>query len=358
MVLRLASRHTPRRGDGMKALVYHGPYDFRLEERPKPQAGPGDVVVKIVLSAICGSELHMLHGRHDARKGVILGHEPVGIVEEIGDRVEGFEVGDRVAISCMTACGRCYYCRRGLYPHCERTGGWVMGYQMDGSHAEYMRVPHAELGLYKVPDQVKTEEVVFVSDALATGYMGAEQGEIEPGDVVVVYGSGPIAVCAMVCAKLWSPSVVVLAGRNEQRLDLAKAMGADQVLSTRDSDPVAFVKGITGGRGADVTIEAVGAPETLTWCLESVRKGGHVSVVGVFDGPVEFPMQRLWEMNISLRTGLTTHTRDRELIDLIAAGKIDLSKLLTNTFPLDQALEAFEVFDKRIGGAMKVGLVP
>lgn len=342
----------------MKALVYHGPYDFRLEERPKPKAGPGDVVVRVVLSAICGSELHMLHGRHDARQGVILGHEPVGIVDEIGQGVEGFEVGDRVAISCMTRCGRCYYCLHGLYPHCERTGGWIMGYQMDGSHAEYMRVPYAAFSLYKLPERVRTEEAVFVSDALATGYMGAEQGSIEPGDFVAVYGSGPIAVCAMASARLWTPRTVVVIGRNRERLNLAKAMGADYAICTRDADPVAAIMEMTFGRGADVAIEAVGDPQTLSWSLESVRKGGRISVVGVFDQAVEVPMQKLWERNICLRTGLTTHTHDLELIDLIAAGKLDLSKLLTDTFPLEQALEAFEVFDKRIGGAMKVGLVP
>lgn len=341
----------------MKALVYHGPHDFRLEKRPKPKAGPGDAVVRVILSTICGTELHILHGTHDARKGVILGHESVGIIDEIGEGVQGFEVGDRVAISCMTRCGECYYCLQGLYSHCEK-GGWVIGYQIDGSHAEYLRVPYAALSLYKIPDKVRTEEAGFVTDALSTGYMAADNGRIVPGDVVMIYGSGPIGICAMESAKLWSPKSVIMVDRIPERLDLAKEMGADYTVNTNEADPISFVKNMTSDRGADVTIEAVGNPVTLGFALNSVRMGGHVSVVGVFDKPVEFPMEKLWEMNIEIRTGLVTTANIPQLIDIIAAGKINLSKLLTNTFPLEEAIKGFEVFDRREGGVMKVGLIP
>lgn len=341
----------------MKALVYHGPHDFRLEERPKPKAGPGEAVVKVILSTICATELHMLHGTHDAREGVVLGHEPVGIIDELGEGVQGFEVGDRVAISCMTRCGQCYYCLKGLYSHCERAG-WLMGYQMDGSHAEYMRVPYAELSLYKIPDSVKTEEVGFVTDALSTGYMAAENGKIVPGDVVAIYGSGPIGICCMAAARLWSPKAVIMVDRIQERLNLAQEMGADYVVNTDEADPIEFVKAMTSGRGADVTIEAVGQPVTLGYALNSVRMGGRVSIIGVFDKPVEFPMEKLWEMNIEVRTGLVTTANIPQLIDLIATGKIDLSRLLTHTFPLEEAMKGFEVFDRREGGVMKVGLIP
>lgn len=341
----------------MKALVYHGPHDFRLEDRPIPKAGPGEAVVKVILSTICGTELHMLHGSHDAKEGVVLGHEPVGIVHEIGEGVHGFEVGDRVAISCITRCGQCYFCQQGLFSHCEK-GGWVMGYQIDGSHAEYMRVPYAELSLYKIPDNVKTEEVGFVTDALSTGYLAAENGQIQPGDVVAVYGAGPIGISTMACAKLWSPKSIIMVDQIEERLALAKQMGADEVVNAKESDPIQFVKNATQGRGADVTIEAIGNPITLNYALGSVRMGGHVSVIGVFDGPVEVPMDKLWEMNIQIRTGLLTTANIPRLIDLIAAGKIDLSRLLTHTFPLERAIEGFDLFDKREGGVMKVGLIP
>jgi alcohol dehydrogenase len=341
----------------MKALVYYGPHDLRVEERPKPKPGPGDVTVKVILSTICGSELHMLHGLLPVEKGLILGHEPVGIVEEIGEGVKGFEVGDRVAVSCITRCGHCYYCQKGLYFNCEK-GGFQMGFHMNGSHAQYMRVPYAELALYKIPDELKTEEVIFVTDALSTGYKGAEMGRIEPGDTVVIYGSGPIGICALVCAKLWNPESVILVDLLPERLEFAKKMGADVVINPNDHDPIEVVKELTHGRGADVAIEAVGVPQTFTWTCESLRNGGHISVLGVFDRPTEIPIQKLINRSPEIRIGSLTTANIPQLINLIAKRKIDLSSLLTHAFPLDQAAEAFDVFDKRRGGAMKVGLRP
>ncbi len=341
----------------MKALVYYGPYDLRVEERPKPKAGPGDVIVKVIISTICGSELHMLRGLLPVEKGLILGHEPVGIVDEIGEGVEGFEMGDRVAVSCITRCGECYYCQRGLYFNCEK-GGFQMGFHMNGSHAQYMRVPYAQLALYKIPNELKTEEVIFVTDALSTGYKGAEMGRIEPGDTVVIFGSGPIGICALVCAKLWTPESVILVDLLSERLEFAKKMGADVVINPNEHDPIEVVKEMTHGRGADVAIEAVGIPQTFTWTCESVRNGGHISVLGVFDKPTEIPIQKLINMSPEIRIGSLTTANIPQLIDLISKRKIDLSGLLTHTFPLDQAVEAFDVFDKRRGGAMKVGLRP
>lgn len=341
----------------MKALVYRGPHRIQMEEREIPKAGPGDVVVKVILSTVCATDLHIWHGTHDATEGVVLGHEPVGIVAEIGEGVHGFAIGDRVAVSCITRCGRCYYCLKGLYSACE-TAGWLLGYKIDGSHAEYMRVPFAELSLYKIPDGVRTEEVAFVSDALSTGYQAAENGRISPSDVVVIYGSGPIGICSMVSARLWSPRAIVVVDQIPERLELAKALGADVAVDAREVDPVKVVKDLTNGRGADVAIEAVGIPVTLVNTLNSVRKGGHVSVIGVFDGPVEFPMEKLWEMNIELRTGLVATARIPQLIDLVASGAINLSRLLTHTFPVEKSLEAFELFDRREAGVMKVGIKP
>lgn len=341
----------------MKALVFHGPHDMKLEELPKPKAGPGEAVVKILLSGICGTDLHIYHGEEAVAAPLVLGHEPVGVVDELGEGVCGFKVGDRVAISCITRCGTCYNCQRQRNFNCEN-GGWILGNTENGSHAQYMRVKYPQEGMYKIPDDLTNEQVLLLGDAMSTGYKGAENGDIIPGDTVVIYGAGPIGTCAMFAAKLWTPSKVIMVDMLPERLEFAKAHGADGVINARDKDPVEEVKRLTNGKGAEVAIEAIGIEKTMWQACESIRPGGNVSILGVAVEPIRLPLDKILFTGANIKIGPLSTANVPQLMDLVAKGVLDLTPLITHEFPIDDALEAFETFAQRKDGAIKVALKP
>ncbi|HHV41756.1 MAG TPA: alcohol dehydrogenase catalytic domain-containing protein [Clostridiaceae bacterium] len=344
----------------MKALVYHGKGNISLDDVPMPQIiEPDDAIVRVTTSTICGTDIHIwTGGMPEVEPPRIVGHEFCGEIVEVGPAVRNVKVGDRCAISCVTQCGECFYCRRGLYSHCV-TGSWIFGYMIDGCQAEYVRVPHANLGCHIIPEGLTDEDVLFVGDILSTGYLGAENARIEPGDTVMVSGSGPVGMCAMVCAKLYGPSKVIAVDLNQERLDFAVENGwADVGLNPDNVDVVEAVKEMTDGRGADATIEAVGVAPTFQLALDAVRPGGRVSVIGVFEKPFELAMNTLWIKNISISMGLVNANRIPELINLIKEGKIDMTPLITHRRPLNKILDGYDVFGEKADSCVKWVVTP
>lgn len=345
----------------MKSVVFFGDREVSLEEvdRPTIQAGT-DAIIRTTLSTICGSDLHIYHGELPIEPPFPIGHEFVGVVEEVGKGVQRFKVGDRVAVSCVVYCGHCYYCLRGLYGHCEHGGiygcGSLLG-NLGGAQAEYVRVPFADLGMHKISDGIQEEEVLYVGDILATGFTGAVNGHIQPGDVVAVFGSGPVGLCAQVCAQLFSPAVVVAVDRLDYRLEISRRLGCVTVNPDRE-DPLARIAELSQGRGADVAIEAVGVSPTLEGCLHSVRPGGRVSSVGIFSRPMEFPLPLLCMKDISLVMSIVDVRWMPNLIRLIQEKKLDLTFLNTHTMPLAEAPKAYEIFDRKEDRVLKILLKP
>lgn len=342
----------------MKAFVYHGPEKMSLDQVPKPTIiKPTDAIVKVTTSTICGTDKHIRHGgMPEVEPGRIIGHEFCGIVEEVGSSVNKFKKGDRVAVSCVTQCMDCYYCRRGMYSQCT-TGSWIFGYMIDGCQADYVRVPYADSGMYIIPDSLTDEDVLFVGDILSTGYFGAENGNIQPGDTVAVFGSGPVGMCAMATARLWGPARIVAVDIDDSRLEFAKKNGwADYALNPQKVDVVQALKDMTGGRGADVTIEANGFEPTFKGAIDGVRAGGTVSLIGVFEKPQVVEMNKLWKKNIAIKMGLVNANRISELIDLIKEGKLNMKPLITHTLPLSQVAEGYDIFEERRDNAIKVVL--
>ncbi|HZW97908.1 MAG TPA: alcohol dehydrogenase [Bacillota bacterium] len=342
----------------MKAFVYHGPENMSLDQVPIPQIQkPTDAIIKVTTSTICGTDKHIRHGgMPEVEPGRIIGHEFCGIVEEVGPSVTKYKKGDKVAVSCVTQCMSCYYCRRGIYSQCT-TGSWIFGYMIDGCQADYVRVPYADSGLHLIPDNLTDEDVLFVGDILSTGYFGAENGNIQPGDTVAVFGSGPVGMSAMATARLWGPARIVAVDIDESRLEFAKKQGwADYGLNPNKVDVVQALKDMTEGRGADVTIEANGFEPTFKGAINGVRPGGTVSLIGVFEKPQEVAMNTLWIKNIAIKMGLVNANRIPELIDLIKEGKIDMTPLITHTLPLSQVAEGYDIFEERRDNAIKVVL--
>jgi len=342
----------------MKAFVYHGPEKMSLDQVPKPTIiKPTDAIVKVTTSTICGTDKHIRHGgMPEVEPGRIIGHEFCGIVEEVGSSVNKFKKGDKVAVSCVTQCMDCYYCRRGMYSQCT-TGSWIFGYMIDGCQADYVRVPYADSGMYIIPDSLTDEDVLFVGDILSTGYFGAENGNIQPGDTVAVFGSGPVGMCAMATARLWGPARIVAVDIDDSRLEFAKKNGwADYALNPQKVDVVQALKDMTGGRGADVTIEANGFEPTFKGAIDGVRAGGTVSLIGVFEKPQVVEMNKLWKKNIAIKMGLVNANRISELIDLIKEGKLNMKPLITHTLPLSQVAEGYDIFEERRDNAIKVVL--
>ena len=292
----------------------------------------------------------------EVEPGRIIGHEFCGIVEEVGSGVSNFKKGDRVAVSCVTQCMQCYYCRRGLYSQCTN-GSWIFGYMIDGCQADYVRVPYADSGLHPIPDELTDEDVLFVGDILSTGFFGAERGDIKPGDTVAVFGSGPVGMCVMATARLWGPARIVAVDIDESRLDFVKKEGwADYGLNPNKVDVVQALQDMTEGRGADVTFEANGFAPTFQGAINSVRPGGTVSLIGVFETPQELPMNKLWIKNITIKMGLVNANRISELIDLIKEGKINMKPLITHTLPMSKVAEGYDIFEERRDNAIKVVL--
>jgi alcohol dehydrogenase len=345
----------------MKALVYHGIGDKRLEERPEPVVQePGDAIVRITHTTICGTDLHILKGDvATCQPGRILGHEGVGVVETVGAAVSEFRRGERVLISCITACGRCHYCRRGMYSHCE-TGGWILGNTIDGTQAEYVRIPHADTSLHHIPDGADEEALVMLSDILPTGYeCGVLNGKVAPGGSVAIVGAGPIGLAALLTARFYSPATVMMIDLDEQRLRFATAFGANTVIDSRTTDPVAAVMAATEGRGADTVIEAVGIPATFELCQDLVAPGGVIANVGVHGAKADLHLERLWSRNIAITTRLVDTVTTPMLLKSVQSGALSPGKLVTHRFTLDHILDAYDTFGRAADtAALKVLITP
>ena len=343
----------------MKALVYGGPGQRTWQEVPDPTVTqPTDAIVKVDAVTICGTDLHILKGDvPEVTDGRILGHEAVGTVEAVGTGVSTVTVGDRVLVSCITACGRCRYCRTGAFGQCLGGGGWILGHTIDGTQAEYVRVPFADTSTYVIPDGVSDESVLMLADILPTSYeVGVLNGRVQPGDTVAVVGAGPIGLAAITTAGLLSPSHIVAIDLAPARLDAAKRFGAD-VLVGPGEDPMAMVAELTDGLGADVVIEAVGVPETFELCTKLVRPGGHVANIGVHGKPATLHLEELWIRNVTITTGLVDTRSTPTLLRMLAAGRLDTTRFVTHRFGLQQMAEAYDVFGRpQETGALKVVL--
>lgn len=329
----------------MQAIVYGGPGIKSLDTVPTPKIlQPTDAVVKIVKTTICGTDLHILKGDVPAvTKGRILGHEGVGIVEEVGSAVTRFKKGDRVLISCVSACGKCDYCKKQLYSHCE-DGGWILGHLIDGTQAEYVRTPHADNSLYHVPEGADEEALVMLSDILPTGFeIGVLYGAVQPGDTVAIIGAGPIGMAALLTAQFFSPARLIMVDVDDSRLAMAKTFGATDVINSASTDAVAGLMAMTKD-GIDVVIEAVGIAATFDICQSVVRPGGHIANIGVHGTSVDLQLQDLWIKNITLTTGLVNTNTTAMLMKNVQSGKLKPTELITHRFPFAEFMRAYEVF--------------
>ena len=352
----------------MRAAVFHGPNDIRIDTVPRPQPGPGEAVIRVTLTTICGTDVHILKGEYPVREGLIVGHEPVGVIDELGPGIVGYEVGDRVLVGAITPCGQCHACLSGHLSQCghgagyEAIGGWRFGNTINGAQAEYLLVPNAQANLAKIPETLTDEQVVLLADIASTGFSGAESGEVRIGDTVVVFAQGPIGLCATAGAKLMGAARVIGIEGDAHRADVARRMGADVVLDPTTTDVVAEVRRLTSGMGADVAIEALGLQETFESALRCVRPGGTVSSLGVYSGKLEVPYE-------AFAAGLGDHRivttlcpggkeRMGRLMRMVEMGRFDPTPLITHRFPLEEIGDAYRVFSNRLDGVLKVAIRP
>ena len=332
----------------MKALVYQGPGKKALEERPMPAiSAPTDAIVKITKTTICGTDLHILKGDVPTCKpGRILGHEGVGVVDSVGAGVTSFHPDDRVLISCISACGKCDYCRKGMYSHCT-TGGWILGNEIDGTQAEYVRIPHADTSLYRIPEGAEEDALVMLSDILPTGFeCGVLNGKVQPGDVVGIVGAGPIGLAALLTAQFYSPAEIIMIDLDDSRLEVAKRFGATATVNSKDGKAAEKVMKMTSGRGVDAAIEAVGIPETFVLCEDIVAPGGTIANIGVHGVKADLHLERLWSHNITITTRLVDTVTTPMLLKTVRSGKIDPKRLITHHFKLDKILDAYDTFGR------------
>lgn len=345
----------------MKALVYHGPGKKTLEDRPMPSLiDATDVVVKIDKTTICGTDLHILKGDvPTCEPGRILGHEGVGTVYEAGEGVTAFKPGDKVLISCITSCGRCVNCRKGMYSHCV-SGGWILGHMIDGTQSEYVRIPHADTSLYHIPEDADEEALVMLSDILPTGFeCGVLNGQVEPGSTVAIVGAGPVGLAALLTAQFYSPAKIIVIDLDENRLQVAKQFGATDVVNSSREDAVAAVMALTDQLGVDTSIEAVGIPATFAVCESIVTAGGNIANVGVHGTKVDLHLETLWAHNVSITTRLVDTQTTSMLLKTVASKKLDPSVLITHRFSLDEVLSAYDTFsDAAHSKALKVIISP
>jgi threonine dehydrogenase-like Zn-dependent dehydrogenase len=351
----------------MRANVFHGVNDIRVEDVEKPRAGAGQAVVRITLTTICGTDLHILRGEYPVKPGLVIGHEPVGIIEELGEGVTGYKVGDRVLVGAITPCGQCLACLANHQAQCghgagyEAIGGWRFGNTINGAQAEYLLVPFAQANLANIPDDLTDEQVVLLADIASTGFAGAESGGIKIGDSVVVFAQGPIGLCATAGAKLMGASLVIGVEGDERRLAMARQMGADAVLDYRKEDVLTRIKDLTDG-GADVAIEALGTQQTFESALRSLRPGGTLSSLGVYSGKLQVPYD-------AFAAGLGDHKivttlcpggkeRMRRLMNMVRSGRFNPVPLLTHSFRLGDIREAYTLFGSRAEGVLKVAIRP
>jgi threonine dehydrogenase-like Zn-dependent dehydrogenase len=355
--------------ESMQAAVFEGRERIVLRERPIPRCGPTDAVVKVTLTTICGTDVHIWREEYPVERGRIVGHEPVGVIHELGDAVTGYEIGDRVLVGAITPCGTCMFCQShtesqcsGHDDHWEMIGGWRLGNSIDGVQAEYFRVPYAQANLAKIPDELSDEQCVLLADIASTGISAAERADVQIGQSVAVFAQGPIGLLATVGAKLRGASLIVGVDSLEKRLHLSRAMGATEVIDYTQEDPVAAIKRLTGGHGVDVAIEALGTQQTFQSCLDATRPGGIVSSLGVYGGKLEVPVES-YIYGIGDKQIMSTlcpggKERMRRLMELVRRGRIDLSPLITHHFRLDEIEDAYELFGNQRDDVVKVALSP
>jgi alcohol dehydrogenase len=330
----------------MKALVYHGPGKSAWENKPRPTIQDrDDAILRITVSTICGTDLHILKGDLPAvTDGRILGHEGIGVVEQIGTGVSEFHVGDKVIISCVTACMKCDFCKRGMYSHC-RHGGWILGYTIDGTQAEYVRIPKADGSLYNFPEGGDEEALAMLSDILPTGFeCGVLNGQVKPGDTVAIVGAGPVGLAVLLTAQFYSPASIFMIDLDDKRLAVAKQFGATTLINSADGLAARHVMELTEGAGVDVAIEAVGIPATFDICQAIVAAGGRIANVGVHGKPVELHMEKLWDRNISITTRLVDTVTTPMLLKIVRSGKLQPGKLVTHRFAMNDIIKAYETF--------------
>ena len=344
----------------MKALVYGGEGKIELKEVPVPKINKStDAIIKITKTTICGTDLGIIKGKVPTVKpGTTLGHEGVGIIEEVGTSVRNFKKGDHVIISCITSDGSCEYCKKGMYAHCE-DGGWILGHLINGTQAEYVCIPHADNSLHHIPAGADEEALVMLSDILPTGFeIGVLNGQVKPGDTIAIVGSGPIGLAALLTAQFYSPAKIYMVDLDNNRLATARKFGATDIINSETEDVVKKIMGETKD-GVDVAIEAVGVPATFDVCQNIIRPGGHIAVIGVHGHSVDFQLQKLWIQNITLTTGLVSTNTTPMLLKNVTSGKLEPKKLITHHFLLEDILGAYDVFSNAgKEKAMKVIIEP
>jgi alcohol dehydrogenase len=343
----------------MKALVYHGPGKCAWEEKPHPVIQhPGDAIVRVTTSTICGTDLHILKGDlPSVIEGRVLGHEGIGVIEQVGTAVSEFHVGDKVIISCVTACLKCDFCKRSMYSHC-RHGGWILGNMIDGTQAEYARIPHCDGSLIHFPSGGDEEALVMLSDILPTAFeCGVLNGQVKPGDTVAVVGAGPVGLAVLLTAQFYCPAAIFMIDLDDKRLAVAKHFGATTLVNSTDGYAARQVMELTKGAGVDVAIEAVGIPATFDICQAIVAAGGRIANVGVHGKPVELHMEKLWDRNISLTTRLVDTVTTPMLLKVVRSGRLQPSKLVTHRFSMNDIMKAYDTFGNAAReGALKVVL--
>jgi len=330
----------------MKALVYHGPHQKTWEEKRKPSIlEPSDAIIKIAKTTICGTDLHILKGDvPEVTDGRILGHEGVGIVEEVGSAVTSFKKGDHVLISCITSCGKCGYCKKGMYSHCEK-GGWILGHLIDGTQAEYVRIPFADNSLYPVPEGADEEALVMLSDILPTAFeCGVLNGQVKPGDTVAIIGAGPIGLAVLITAQFYTPAAIIMVDIDDNRLHVAKSFGATNTINSSNENALEEVMNLTENKGVDVAIEAVGIPETFEFCEAIIAPGGHIANVGVHGKSVTLHLETLWSKNITISTRLVDTVTTAMLLKTVSSKKLAPAKLITHHFALNDIVNAYDTF--------------
>lgn len=330
----------------MKALVYNGPGKKAVQEKAKPSiVNTTDAIVKIYKTTICGTDLHILKGDvPTVAEGRILGHEGVGIIEETGTSVTNFKKGDHVLISCITSCGKCSYCKKGMYSHCEN-GGWILGNLIDGTQAEYVRIPHADNSLYHVPDGADEEALAMLSDILPTGFeCGVLNGQVKPGDTVAIVGAGPVGLAALLTAQFYSPAEIIMIDLDENRLEVSTQFGATHTINSNTQNATEIIKKLTGGKGVDTAIEAVGVPATFELCEAIIAPGGCIANVGVHGKSAELHLETLWSQNITITTRLVDTVTTPMLLKTVQAKKLQPSRLITHRFKLSEIMLAYDTF--------------
>jgi alcohol dehydrogenase len=333
-------------GRTMKALVYLGPGKKQLQDMPKPALREAtDAVVRITKTTICGTDLHILKGDlPTVASGRILGHEGIGIVDAAGAGVSRFRVGERVLISCITSCGKCEYCKRGMPSHCEE-GGWILGNTIDGTQAEFVRIPYADSSLYALPEGVDEDAMVMLSDILPTGYeCGVLNGAVQPGDTVALIGAGPVGLSALLTTQFYAPAKIIVIDLDDNRLEVAKQFGATAVINSTDGKAAEKVLAMTSGRGVDVAIEAVGVAATFGLCQEIVGAGGHIANIGVHGASVTLHLEKLWSQNITITTRLVDAVTTPLLLRTVLSGRLKPKQLVTHHFTLSEVIKAYDTF--------------